>query len=68
MAYKSMTLQDIINEIPDLTVQERKSLVNVIMDSLAEPTLPEIQERTPGLHRGSTWISGDFDELSSFID
>jgi hypothetical protein len=37
----AMTLQDIIQEIPKLSTQERKDLIHLLVDSLAETDEPK---------------------------
>lgn len=48
-----MTLQEMIAEIPTLSIEERKALVNAVLDSLIEPANPK--QRILGLHAGTTW-------------
>lgn len=60
-----MTFDDIARQIPTLSVEERKQLIALIVDSLTEADMnqTEFKERIPGLNAGSTtWISDDFDE------
>jgi hypothetical protein len=57
-----MTLQEIIQEIRNLSVNERKELINVIVDTFTESDAMSIVERIPGLHAGTTWVSDDFDD------
>jgi len=57
-----MTLQEMIQEIPSLSIVERKALIAALVDSLTEVEKNSIIERTPGLHSGTTWVRDDFDE------
>lgn len=57
-----MTLQEMIAELPTLTIEERKALVSAVLDSLTQPPEPQPKPRTPGLHAGTTWVSDDFDD------
>ncbi|GAB5493917.1 MAG: hypothetical protein Phog2KO_41320 [Phototrophicaceae bacterium] len=55
-----MTFEDILTQVRELPVYQRKQLINEIVDSLVEK--PVIKERIAGLHAGSTlYISDDFD-------
>lgn len=70
-----MTWQQLIQEIESLTLEERKRLIHLLVDSIAaahpsvashlsvasHPSQPEQQPRIPGLHPNSTWVSDDFD-------
>lgn len=56
-----MTFEDILIQVRELPVYQRKQLINEIVDSLVEK--PVIKERIAGLHAGSTlYISDDFDD------
>lgn len=56
-----MTLEKIIQEMRGLSVEERKVLIQEIVDTFTEPGTTRIKERIPGLHAGTTWVSDDFD-------
>jgi hypothetical protein len=57
-----MTIQEMLKEIRTLSINERKELINAIVDTLTETHEPQSIERIPGLHAGTTWVSDDFDD------
>ena len=58
-----MTFQEIAERIQELSVEERKQLIGVIVDSLTETSeQPAKGKRIPGLHAGTMWVSDDFDD------
>jgi len=58
-----MTFEEMIAQIPELSVAERKELINVIVDSLATPAVSQSKKkRIFGMHKGLVSISDDFDD------
>jgi hypothetical protein len=57
-----MTMQEIIQEIASLSTDERKELIYILVESLTTITDSQPTKRIPGLHKGTTWVSDDFDE------
>lgn len=56
-----MTFEDILIQVRELPIYQRKQLINELVDSLTEK--PIMNERIAGLHAGSTlYISDDFDD------
>ena len=56
-----MTMQEIIQELATLSIDERKELIYILVESLTATTEPQPTKRIPGLHQGTTWASDDFD-------
>lgn len=56
-----MTFDEMVAQIPELSVTERKQLIHIIVDSLATPPAPK-KKRIPNLHEGLVWMSDDFDD------
>ena len=58
-----MTFEEMVAQIPELSVTERKALITVIVDSLATSPEPKPKKkRIPNLHKGLVTISDDFDD------
>lgn len=58
-----MTFEDMVVQVHELTISQRKALINVIVDSLTEGLRPTpMKKRTPNLHAGQVWMSDDFDD------
>ena len=58
-----MTFEEMVIQVQDLSVAERKALINVIVDSLTIEVTPQSKKkRTPNLHAGLVWMSDDFDD------
>lgn len=57
-----MTFEEMVAQIPELSLSERKQLINVIVDSLTPPEPQPRKKRIPNLHAGLVWMSDDFDD------
>jgi len=57
-----MTFQEMLETIPTLSLQERKELMHVLVETLTQTEETLMPERIPGLHAGTTWVSEDFDD------
>ena len=56
-----MTFEDILTQVRDLPIYQRKQLITELVESLTEKR--STAERRAGLHAGSTiYISDDFDD------
>ena len=56
-----MSFEDILTQVRDLPIYQRKQLITEIVDSLTEK--PRTRDRIAGLHVGSTvYMSDDFDD------
>lgn len=61
-----MTFEELVAQARELSIEQRKALINVLIDSFTESTVstPLRKKRTPNLHAGQGWMSDDFnDEL-----
>lgn len=59
---RTMTLQEIIQEVTTLSAHERKQLIHILLESLSIMPDSQPSKRIRGLHAGTTWMSDDFDE------
>ena len=61
-----MSTQEIIEELPRLSPEERdrvaKALQDLTKENGAHAPQPVEQERRPDLHPGAWWIADDFDD------
>jgi hypothetical protein len=58
-----MTFEEMVIKVQDLSISERKTLINVIVDSLATaPTPQPKKKRIFNMHAGLVWMSDDFDD------
>lgn len=57
-----MTFQEMLEKVSTLSLEERKALMHVLVDTISEPQTEKLKERIPGLHAGTTWVSADFDD------
>lgn len=56
-----MTYEELVEQVRELPVSQRKQLINDLVDSLIDAK-PQLTKRIPGLNAGSTvFISDDFD-------
>lgn len=58
-----MTFEELVAQARELSISQRKALINELVDSLTEEvTQVSSVKRVPGLHAGQGWISEDFNE------
>ena len=58
-----MTFEEMVTQVQELSISERKALINVIVDSLAiEPISQARKKRVFNLHAGLVRMSDDFDD------
>ena len=62
-----MTFEELVAQARELSIEQRKALINELIDSFTDTERKQPQprkKRTPNLHAGQVWMSDDFnDEL-----